>query len=117
MACVGVSQATTLGVEDGVEAGDEHVGGDASKQRLINPLKYLPWRGGPQGLGYCPKHRAACAHHQSRWHTLTSGVPHDEAYPAIFEFEEVVEVSSHLLSRLIEGIDLPAFEFGHLLGE
>src|SRR5215211_5854881 len=34
MACVGVSQGTALGLQDGVEARYEHVGGDARKQRL-----------------------------------------------------------------------------------
>ena len=42
MAGVGVAEATALGVEDGVEAGDEHVGWDAREQRLVDPLKYLP---------------------------------------------------------------------------
>ena len=50
MAGVGVGEATALGLKDGVEAGDEHVGGDASQQRLVDPLKYLPRRRGVQGL-------------------------------------------------------------------
>ena len=44
VACVSVSQASAVGVEDGVEAGGEHVGGDASQQRLVDLLKYLAWR-------------------------------------------------------------------------
>src|SRR3712207_2994605 len=42
MACVGVAQASALGIEYAIEAGDEHVGWDASQQRLVDPLKYLP---------------------------------------------------------------------------
>ena len=34
VACVGVGEATAMGVEDGIEAGDKHVWWDASQQRL-----------------------------------------------------------------------------------
>src|SRR5829696_7756757 len=46
VARVCVSQATALGVEESVEAGNEHVGGYAGKQRLVDLLEYLPRRGG-----------------------------------------------------------------------
>src|SRR5215211_8153271 len=56
VACVGVGEATALRLKDGVEAGDEHVGWDASQQGFVDPLKYLPRRSGVQGLGYRPEH-------------------------------------------------------------
>src|ERR671920_1886025 len=46
VARVGVAQGSPLGVEDGVEAGDEHVGRDASDQRLVDPIEYFAGRGG-----------------------------------------------------------------------
>jgi hypothetical protein len=39
VACVGVGEATAFGVEDGVEAGDEHVLRDACQQRLVDLIK------------------------------------------------------------------------------
>ena len=36
MAGVGVDQVSALGVEDGVETGDEHVGWDVGKEHLID---------------------------------------------------------------------------------
>src|SRR5215211_7552294 len=44
VACVGVEQASALGVENGVEAGYEHVGWYAGKERLVDPLKYFAGR-------------------------------------------------------------------------
>src|SRR5215203_801521 len=44
VACVGVGEATALGLKDGVEAGDKHVLRYACQQRLVDPLKNLPWR-------------------------------------------------------------------------
>ena len=46
MAGVGIGEATALGLKDGVEAGDEHVRGYASQQRLVDPPYYLPRRRG-----------------------------------------------------------------------
>src|SRR5918997_2729066 len=115
MACVGVGEATGLGIEDAIEAGDEHVRRDTGGQRLVGPREYLARRVYSEGGG--PHHAACCSHHQGRRDTLASGVPHDEAYPAIFEFEEVVEVSSHLTGWLIVGSDLPALQIGYFLGE
>ena len=52
-------------------------------------------------LGDGTEHAAGRSHHQCRRHALARGVPHDEPQPAVFELEEVVEVSSHLPSRLV----------------
>src|ERR671917_334358 len=40
VACVGVPQATALGLKDGVETGDEHVGRDTDSQSLVHSLEY-----------------------------------------------------------------------------
>ena len=43
MAGVGVGKPTALRIEDAIEAGDEHVGWDVGKERLIDPLEHLAW--------------------------------------------------------------------------
>src|SRR5215217_1351594 len=117
MARVGVAQASAPRVEDGVEAGHEHVEGDASQQCLINPLKYLTRRGGVQSLGGELEHAAGCRHHQRCWHSLARCVSHHDSQPTLRERVEVVEVASHFPSRSVVGRDLPALQLGHFLGE
>jgi len=41
MAGVGVAQESALGIEDGVEAGDKHVGRDVGKERLVDSSEHL----------------------------------------------------------------------------
>src|ERR687894_792271 len=45
VACVGVGEAPTPRVEDGVEAGDKHVGWYVGDQRVVDPSQYIPRRG------------------------------------------------------------------------
>src|SRR5919202_1466186 len=99
MTCVGVDEAAALGVEDGVEAGHEHVGWDVGDQQIVGPSQYIPRRA--RGLGYCPEHAAGASHNQRCRHPLTRGVPHDHSQPALREEVEVVEVSSYLPSWLV----------------
>src|SRR5215213_10340878 len=40
VAGVGVADASALGIEYAIEAGNEHVGGDAGKQCLIDPREH-----------------------------------------------------------------------------
>src|SRR5215210_5386140 len=79
VARVGVAQATAVGIEDGVEAGDEHVEGDASQQRLVDPLEYLARRRGVQGLSGELQHAAGGGHHQRSRHALACCVPGDQS--------------------------------------
>ena len=44
MACVGVAQTSALGIEDGVEAGDEHVGWDVGDQGSLTRSSTSPGR-------------------------------------------------------------------------
>ena len=48
---------------------------------------------------------------------MSGGIPDDESQATVFQPQEIVEVSSHLSSRLVVRIDLPPLYFGHLLGE
>src|SRR5215217_7889105 len=107
VASVGVDKTSALWLKDGVEAGDKHVGWDASQHRLVDSLKYLPRRGA-WGCSHASKQGTGRAHHESRWHSFTRCVPHSEAHPTVIQLEELVEVSSHLPGWLVVGRDLPA---------
>jgi hypothetical protein len=114
---VGVAQATALGVEDGIEAGYEHVGRNVGRQRLVDPFEYFPRRAGVQGLGDCPQHAAGGGHHQRRWYALARGVSHNQSQSAVRKEVEVVEVAADFAGRLVVVGDLPALQYGHGLGE
>src|SRR5215203_26785 len=108
MTGVGVGEVTALGVEDGIEAGDEHVEWDANQQRLVDLSEYLPWRGGVQRLGGELQHPTGCGHHQCCGHALTRCVPHFESQPTLRERVEVVEISPYFPSGSVKWRDLPA---------
>jgi hypothetical protein len=108
MACVGVTQATALGVEDGVEAGDEHVLGDASQQRLVDLREYLARRRGARGLSGKLQHATGGGHHECCRHPLACCVTHYQSEPALREDVEVVEVASYLTGWLVVRRDPPA---------
>src|SRR5919199_1587469 len=112
MACVGVPQVTPFGVENGIEAGDEHVGGYAGNERFVDSLEHLPGRG--VALGCKPQHPAGSGHHKCCWHALPRSVPHDHSQASLREEVEVVEVSSYLAGGSVEWRDLPALQRGHL---
>src|ERR687897_1307453 len=103
---IGVGEAAALGIEDGVETGDKHVGRDVGKERLIDSLEHLPRCRG--ALGCKAQHAAGGGHDQSRWDALARGVSYYQTKQALRERMEVVEVSSHLSCGPIEGGDLPA---------
>src|SRR5215207_1732734 len=117
VACVGVSQGSALWVEDGVEAGYEHVLRDACQQCLVDLLKYLPGRGGAQGLSGYLQHAAGGRHHKRCRYALACSIPHHEAQPTLREQMEVVEVAPNLPSWLVAWRDHPTLQGGHLLGE
>src|ERR671921_753048 len=108
MSGVGIHKMAPLRIEDGVEAGYEHVGWDAGQQRLVDLGQYLTRGGGVQGPGGELQHAAGGGHHQRCWHALAGCVPYHEPQSALREEVEVVEVSSHLPGWLVEGGDLPA---------
>src|ERR671921_838858 len=114
---VGIGQGTALRFEDGVEAGDEHVEGNAGQQCLVDLFEYLPRRGGVQGSGGQLQHTAGSGHHQCCGHALACCVSYHKSDSTLGEEVEVVEVTSYLPSRLVVGSDLPALKGGHLLGQ
>src|ERR671911_2412336 len=115
MTGVGVAQATALGVEDGVKAGDEHVGRDVGKEHLVDSLEHLGWRG--MALGCEAQHATGRGHNERCWHPLARCIPHHESEPTLREEVEVVEVPAYLPGWLVVGGDLPALQGGHLLGQ
>src|SRR5215211_372241 len=62
VACVGVAQGAALGVEDSVEASDEHVGRYTNQQRFVDPLEHLPWRRDLRALSGELQHAAGGGH-------------------------------------------------------
>src|SRR5215212_1618491 len=78
VACVSVPQASALGIEDAVEAGYEHVGRDAGKQRLVYPREYLPRRGGVRPLSGELEHTAGGGHNKRCRYPLARCVAHHE---------------------------------------
>jgi hypothetical protein len=107
MSGVGIHEMATLGFEDGVEAGDEHVLRDVSDQRGVDPSQHVPRRVG--GLGDGTEHAAGAGHHQRCRHSLAGSVAHHHSQPTFREKVEVVEVSSHFPGRLVVGSNLPTF--------
>ena len=115
VAGVGVPEEARLRVEDGVEAGDEHVGRYVLDHHVVYPLEDLARR--VEALGRGAEQRAGRRHHESRWHALVRHVADDEAELAVFELQEVVEVAAHLARRLVVGRELVAGQVGHVSWE
>src|SRR5215207_4967981 len=107
MTGVGIHKMATLGLEDAIETGDEHVGWDVADQRVVDPSQHVPRSVG--GWGYCPEHATSAGHHERCRHALARGGPHYQPQPTVFELEKVVEVSSHFPGRLVVGSNLPTF--------
>src|ERR687894_792596 len=107
VSCVGVGKSATLWVEDGVEAGDEHVRRDASQQCFVDLRQHLPRRRS-RSCGDSSQEGADPGHHQSRWHTLACSVPHSESHPTVGTNVEIVEISSYLSGGPAIGRYLPA---------
>src|SRR5215216_343781 len=108
MASVGVPQSTAMWVEDGVEAGDEHVGRDVCTEDLVGFHQRLPRRRASLGNG--AKDALGVGHQHGCRYPLAGDVADDETQVAIRQLEEVVEVAAHLTSGLIVFGDLPAVE-------
>src|SRR5215217_3886495 len=106
MSGVGIGQASALWLQDGVEAGDEHVGWDASEKRFVGQSQCLTRRG-VRGRSNGSQVGSGCSRHYGSRHALARSVPHNEAHPPITKLVELVEVSSHLPGRLAVGVDLP----------
>src|SRR5215211_6731878 len=113
MTCIGVSQATALRVEDGIEAGHKHVGWDANEQHLVDPRQYLPRRRGVRGLSGELQHATGGRHNQGCGHPLARSIPHHKPQPTLREEVEVVEVSAYLPGWLVERRDTPTLQCGH----
>jgi hypothetical protein len=85
---IGVSEASSLWVQERVDAGDEHIGWDAGRQRLVDPPEYLARRVRRPGDG--AQHAAGRGHNHSCRHTLARGVIYYEAKLAAFQLEKVI---------------------------
>src|ERR687890_1200097 len=110
---IGVAETSAVGLEDGVEAGYEHVGRDVGKEHLVDSLEHLSWR--DMALGCEAQHATGRGHNERCWHPLARCIPHHESEPTLREEVEVVEVPAYLPGWLVVGRDLPALQGGHLL--
>src|SRR5215213_3245598 len=106
---------STLRLEDGVEAGDEHVGRYVADDHVVYPLEHLARR--VKALGRRAEHSTSRRHHYGGGHTLVRHVTDDKAELAVVELQEVVEVPAYLARRLVVGRYIPAGDLGHSLGE
>src|SRR5215208_119823 len=106
---------STLRLEDGVEAGDEHVGRYVADDHVVYPLEHLARR--VKALGRRAEHSTGRRHHYGGGHALVRHVTDDEAELAVVELQEVVEVASHLASGLVVGRYIPVGDLGHMFGE
>src|SRR5919112_234795 len=106
---------STLRLEDGVEAGDEHVGRYVAYDHVVYPLESLARR--VEALGGGAEHGAGRGHYYSGGHTLVRHVTDDEAELAVVELQEVVEVAAYLASGLVVSRKLVAGQIRHMFGE
>ena len=109
---VGVAQVPALGVEYGVEAGDEHVGRYVGTQYLVGLRQHLAGQRSPT-LGDGTQNALRARHKQGRRDPLARDVPDHHTYPAALHAEEIVEVPTHLAGGLVVRYDVPACERGH----
>src|SRR5215208_6658216 len=106
---------STLRLEDGVEAGDEHVGRYVADDHVVYPLEHLARR--VKALGRRAEHSTSRRHHQGGGHTLVRHVTDDKAELAVVELQEVVEVAAYLASGLVVSRKLVAGQIRHMFGE
>src|SRR5215208_5716536 len=111
VAGIGVLQSTNPAIQDGGQAGDKHVGGNIRVKNVVDLFQYLSWRWRAQTVGGV-QHRAGDRHHDGSRNTLAANVPNDKPQTTVFEFEEVVEVSTDLAGRLVVGRHVVAWNPG-----
>src|SRR5215203_2085038 len=106
---------STLRLEDGVEAGDEHVWRYVADDHVVYPLEHRARR--VKALGRRAEQGAGRRHHYGGGHTLVRHVTDDEAELAVVELQEVVEVPAYLASGLVVSRKLVAGQIRHMFGE
>src|SRR5215211_2332623 len=75
VASVGVEESTAFWLEDGIEAGYEHVERDIRVKYLVGFRQRLSGHDTPS-LGDGPKNASRAGHHQGCRHALAGGIPH-----------------------------------------
>jgi len=107
VAGVGVEEAPAFGLEDGVEAGDEHVRRHVRKENFVGLRQHLAgYR--ISCLGDSAQDALGVGHHRGRRDPLAGDVADDEAHTTVRQREEVVEVPADRASWLVLAGDLPA---------
>jgi hypothetical protein len=111
VAGVGEAQPAALRVEDGVQAGHEHIRWNLVHQYIVDAPEHRPGR--LETPGGSAQHAARCSHHQRGRHALVGDIADHQAQPAIRQLDEIVEVAANLARRLVVAVDLPAGQGGN----
>src|SRR5215204_5819072 len=115
VAGVGIDETPALWIEDGIQAGNEHVGWYVSDQLFVRPFQDLPrWE---ETLGRDTQHGAGRRHHQRGGYALVGHIPNHETQASIFQLECIVEVTSYLACGLVVGCYVVSRELGQCLGQ
>src|ERR671914_313173 len=85
VASVGKDETPAVGIEDGIQAGDEHVGRDVYNQRFVRPLQDL--RRWEETLGRDTQHGAGRRHYQRGGYALVGHITNDETEASIVQLE------------------------------
>src|SRR5215207_10214643 len=107
---------SALGVEDGVEAGDEHIGWNVRTEHLVGLSQHLPWHRN-LSLSHAAQEALRAGHEHCCWDPFAGDISYDEAYAPIRKKMNIVEVPANLGGRLIVRSDLPALKLGEALRE
>jgi len=113
----GVGELRTPGgrVEDEHEARDEHVDRDLRVEQVVDLGQHLPGRAARGGRG--PQQRVRARHHQRGRHALVRHVPGHHHDAPVAQVDHVVEVPAHRPRGAVERRDVPAAQFGQLVGQ
>ncbi len=115
LAGVGEVYVPAVWVEHGVEAGDEHAGGNIGAEQFVHPRQHVAWR--CHLARGSAEHRARGCHHECGRDTLAGHIAEHQAHRAVLERQNVVEIAADLARGLIIRRQLPAGIGGYLLGQ
>src|SRR5215831_9428507 len=115
MPCIGISQMSSHWIENGIETGYEHFGGDFRIEQFIGSCEHFARRSCRLGSG--TKDGAGGSHKQSCWDTFTSNIAYDKTQASIIKWNEIVEIATDLTGRLVIGFELPTVDDRNIFGQ
>ena len=115
MAGVGKLEFSGLRVQDGVQAGDEHVAGDIRAEHIVDFAKHIRGRYKPLGDG--AQNAAGGGHNERRRDSLIGNVSGHHAQAAVGKMDEIIKIAADRASRLPVCHYLPARDRRQLFRE